>query len=59
MVKVCEVQWRRSLLSTHRCRMVCGYDAADAETVCKVQPEAQDGFDRIGVAVNMNKEVAV
>jgi Protein of unknown function (DUF4242) len=44
------VQWKRSLLSTDRRRMVCEYEAADAETVRKVQREAQAAFDRIWVA---------
>ena len=44
------VRWKRSLLSTDRCRMVCEYEAADAETVRKVQREAQAMFDRICVA---------
>jgi len=44
------VQWKRSLLSTDRRRMVCEYEAADAETVRKVQREAQAMFDRIWVA---------
>lgn len=44
------VQWKRSLLSTDRRRMVCEYEAADAETVRKVQREAQAAFDRVWVA---------
>ena len=44
------VQWKRSLLSTDRRRMVCEYEAADAETVRKVQREAQAMFDRIWTA---------
>jgi hypothetical protein len=44
------VKWKRSLLSTDRRRMVCEYEAADAETVRKVQREAQAAFDRIWVA---------
>ena len=44
------VQWKRSLLSTDRRRMVCEYEAADAETVRKVQREAQATFDRVWVA---------
>ncbi|HTD05323.1 nickel-binding protein [Undibacterium sp.] len=49
-LEVYKVQWKRSLLSTDRKRMVCEYDAADAETVRKVQREAQAMFDRIWVA---------
>ena len=44
------VQWKRSLLSTDRRRMVCEYEAADAETVRKVQREAQATVDRVWVA---------
>lgn len=49
-LEVYQVQWKRSLLSTDRKRMVCEYDAADAETVRKVQREAQAMFDRIWTA---------
>lgn len=45
-----KVQWKRSLLSTDRRRMVCEYEAADAETVRKVQREAQAAFDRVWAA---------
>ena len=41
------VQWKRSLLSIDRLRMVCEYEAADAETVRKVQREAHAQFDHI------------
>ena len=41
------VQWKRSLLSNDRLRMVCEYEAADAETVRKVQREARAQFDHI------------
>ena len=44
------VAWRRSLVATDRMRMVCEYEAADAETVKKVQREAAAQFDRIYVA---------
>jgi hypothetical protein len=44
------VQWKRSLLGADRMRMVCEYEAADAETVRKVQREAQARFDRIWAA---------
>ncbi|MES1161574.1 MAG: nickel-binding protein [Rhizobacter sp.] len=44
------VQWKRSLLGSDRMRMVCEYEAADAETVRKVQREARAEFDRIWVA---------
>ena len=41
------VSWKRSLLSNDRRRMVCEYEAPDAETVRKVQREAGLPFDRI------------
>lgn len=41
------VSWRRSLISADRMRMVCEYEAADSETVRKVQREAGAQFDRI------------
>jgi hypothetical protein len=41
------VVWRRSLFSSDRLRMVCQYDAPDAESVRKVQREAGNGFDRV------------
>jgi len=45
-----DVTWKRSLLGADRMRMVCEYEAADAETVRKVQREARAQFDRIWVA---------
>ena len=39
------VTWKRSLLSGDRLRMVCEYEAGDAESVRKVQREAGNGFD--------------
>ena len=42
--------WRRSLVSEDRCRMVCEYEAADAESVRRVQREAEAQFDRVWVA---------
>jgi hypothetical protein len=41
------VAWRRSLLSADRMRMVCEYEAPDAESVRKVQREAGNAFERI------------
>jgi hypothetical protein len=38
---------RRSLLSADRLRMVCEYEAPDAESVRKVQREAGNQFERI------------
>ena len=45
----CEAKWTRSLLSTDRKRMVCEYEAADAETMRRIQREAGAQFDRIWV----------
>jgi hypothetical protein len=44
------VRWIRSHLSDDRQRMVCEYEARDAETVRKVQREADAGFDRLWAA---------
>ncbi len=44
------VQWKRSLISSDRRRLVCEYEAADTETVRKVQREARAQFDRIWAA---------
>jgi len=41
------VAWRRSILSADRLRMVCQYDAPDAESVRKVQREAGNAFERV------------
>ena len=41
------VAWRRSILSADRSRMVCQYEAPDAESVRKVQREAGNVFDRV------------
>ncbi|CAG2156042.1 nickel-binding protein [Cupriavidus numazuensis] len=43
------VAWRRSLISADRMRMVCEYEAPDAETVRKIQREAAASFDRVWV----------
>jgi hypothetical protein len=44
------VAWRRSILSDDRLRMICQYDAPDAESVRKVQREAGNSFDRVWAA---------
>jgi hypothetical protein len=44
-----EAKWTRSVLSTDRQRMVCEYEAADAETLRRIQREAGAQFDRIWV----------
>jgi hypothetical protein len=41
--------WRRSLISADRKRMVCEYEAADAETMRRIQREAGAQFDRLWV----------
>ena len=41
------VAWRRSVISADRLRMVCQYEAPDAESVRKVQREADNAFDRV------------
>jgi hypothetical protein len=41
------VTWKRSLIASDRMRMVCEYEAADSETLRKVQREAGAQFDRI------------
>lgn len=44
-----QATWRRSVLSADRRRMVCEYEAADAETMRRIQREAGAQFDRIWV----------
>ena len=44
-----QATWKRSVLSTDRKRMVCEYEAADAETMRRIQREAGAQFDRIWV----------
>lgn len=44
-----QATWRRSLLSSDRKHMVCEYEAADAETMRRIQREAGAEFDRIWV----------
>lgn len=44
------VTWIRSFLSPDRRRMVCHYEAADAESVRTVQEEADARYDRVWVA---------
>ncbi len=41
------ITWKRSVMSRDRRRMICEYEAPDAETVRKVQLEAGAPFDRI------------
>jgi hypothetical protein len=44
-----DATWRRSLVSSDRKRMLCEYEAADAETMRRVQREAGAQFDRVWV----------
>lgn len=46
-LEIYKVKWVRSHLATDRKRMMCEYDAADAESVRTVQKEAQAKFDRV------------
>jgi hypothetical protein len=46
-LQVYGITWRRSLLSEDRRRMICEYEAADAESVRRAQREAEAPFDRI------------
>ena len=45
-----QVAWKRSLISADRKRIVCEYEAADAETMRRIQREAGAQFDRVWVA---------
>jgi hypothetical protein len=42
-----QATWKRSLLSVDRKRMVCEYEAADAETMRRIQREAGAQFDLV------------
>lgn len=44
-----QVTWKRSLISADRKRMICEYEAADAETMRRIQREAGAQFDRVWV----------
>ena len=44
------VRWIRSHISTDRRRMVCEYEAADAQSVRDVQNAAQANFERVWAA---------
>lgn len=44
-----DAAWKRSLISADRKRMVCEYEAADAETMRRIQREAGAQFDRVWV----------
>lgn len=44
-----QAAWKRSLVSSDRKRMICEYEAADAETMRRIQREAGAQFDRVWV----------
>ncbi|MGE0803615.1 MAG: nickel-binding protein [Lautropia sp.] len=44
-----QAAWKRSTLSADRMRMICEYEAADAETMRRIQREAGAQFDRIWI----------
>ncbi|HEX6703456.1 MAG TPA: nickel-binding protein [Albitalea sp.] len=44
-----QVTWKRSLISADHKRMVCEYEASDAETLRRIQREAGAQFDRVWV----------
>jgi hypothetical protein len=50
------VRWVGSHVSTDRRRMVCVYEAADAQSVRDVQDAAQAPFDRVWPADVMNPD---
>ncbi|UVK49441.1 DUF4242 domain-containing protein (plasmid) [Mesorhizobium sp. AR07] len=41
------VTWSRSVLAADRLRMICEYDAPDAESVRKAQRQAGKAFERV------------
>ncbi|MCW5621122.1 MAG: DUF4242 domain-containing protein [Burkholderiales bacterium] len=44
-----DAAWKRSLISADRKRMVCEYEAADAETMRRIQREAGAQFDSVWI----------
>jgi hypothetical protein len=44
-----QVSWKRSLISSDRKRIICEYEAADAETMRRIQREAGAQFDSVWV----------
>ena len=44
-----QVTWKRSLISVDRKRIICEYEAGDAETMRRIQREAGAQFDRVWV----------
>ena len=46
-LEVYPVEWKRSMLSDDRKRMICHYESPDAETLRELQREAGASFDAI------------
>lgn len=44
-----QATWKRSLISSDRKRMICEYEAADAETMRRIEREASAQFERVWV----------
>ena len=44
-----QVTWKRSVISADRKRIICEYEAADAETLRRIQREAGAQFARVWV----------
>jgi hypothetical protein len=44
-----QVNWKRTVVSADRRRVVCEYEAPDTETVRRIQHEAGAQFDRIWI----------
>ena len=52
-------RWMRSYLATDRRRMVCEFEAPDAEAVRQSYRSAGEKFDRVWTAERYTREVAV
>ncbi len=44
-----QATWKRSVISADRRRIICEYEAGDAETLRRIQREAGAQFDRVWV----------
>lgn len=44
-----QARWKRSVISADRTRLICEYEADDAETMRRIQREAGAQFDRVWV----------
>ena len=44
-----QARWKRSVISIDRKRLICEYEADDAETMRRIQREAGAQFDRVWV----------